>query len=258
MRNGVPRALARRAYSLFTLLFLRDGEDKERLAQLGVEEKKLLVTGDGKIDALLERRDAASRDKLADALGSPESPIFIAGSTHTGEDEKVLAAFATLRERCSNARLVIAPRHPERAGAVASLVPSEWKTAMFSSLTSGWDVLIIDRIGVLFDLYGTALSAFVGGSFTDKGGQNILEPFSWGVPVQYGPHMEDFAQASRAFISIGAGSQVADERDLADVWLSIAESGGEGRAKLLALSREYFDKSCGASARTWKIIKKYL
>ena len=119
-------------------------------------------------------------------------------------------------------------------------------------------MLIIDRIGVLFDLYGTACSAFVGGSFADKGGQNILEPFSWGAPVQYGPHMEDFAQASRAFLAMGAASQVQDEKGLAQAWLAVAEEGGEEREKRLAMSREYFGKSRGASARTWQIIKKYL
>ena len=210
VQGGLRRPLARGAYSLFASLFLRDEEDRERLTRIGVEEKKLFVMGDGKVDALLARRNEAARDKLAAELGEPERPIFIAGSTHTGEDEKVLAAFAILRGRHPEARLVIAPRHPERAAAVASLVPAEYRTAMFSGLTAGWDVLIIDRIGVLFDLYGASRSAFVGGSFADKGGQNILEPFSWGVPVQYGPHMEDFAHASRAFLAMGAASQVAD------------------------------------------------
>lgn len=258
VQGGLRLPLARGAYSLFASLFLRDEEDRERLTRIGVEEKKLFVMGDGKVDALLARRNEAARDKLAEELGEPQRPIFIAGSTHTGEDEKVLAAFAILRGRHPEARLVIAPRHPERAAAVASLVPAEYRTAMFSGLTAGWDVLIIDRIGVLFDLYGTARAAFVGGSFADKGGQNILEPFSWGVPVQYGPHMEDFAQASRAFLAMGAASQVADEEGLARAWLAVADEGEGGREKWLALSREYFDKSRGASARTWKIIKKYL
>ena len=182
VQGGLRRPLARGAYSLFASLFLRDEEDRERLTRIGVEEKKLFVMGDGKVDALLARRNEAARDKLAAELGEPERPIFIAGSTHTGEDEKVLAAFAILRGRHPEARLVIAPRHPERAAAVALLVPAEYRTVMFSGLTAGWDVLIIDRIGVLFDLYGASRSAFVGGSFADKGGQNILEPFSWGVP----------------------------------------------------------------------------
>ena len=258
VKSGAARPLASGAYSLFESLFLRDAEDRERLLHIGVEEKKLFVTGDGKIDALLARRSEAARDKLAAGLGEPERPIFLAGSTHTGEDEKVLAAFDIVREELPTARLIVAPRHPERAPSVSALVPLHYKTASFSALTGGWDVLIIDRIGVLFDLYGAARAAFVGGSFADKGGQNILEPLAWGTPTQYGPHMEDFAQASRAFLSIGAAAQVADERELARAWLAAANEDDASQAQRLKACREYFDRSRGASARTWQAIKKYL
>ncbi|MDO5114757.1 MAG: glycosyltransferase N-terminal domain-containing protein [Synergistaceae bacterium] len=255
--GGLARGAARGAYSLFTALFLRDEEDRSRLTGIGVDKDKLLVMGDSKIDALLARKNEAARDGWRERLGEPERPIFVAGSTHTGEDEKVLAAFELLRGKAPRARLIIAPRHPERAEAVAALVPRKYRVERLSSLTGGWDVLIIDRIGVLFDIYGCARSAFVGGSFADKGGQNILEPFSWGIPLQYGPHMEDFAQASRAFIAMGAASQAADERELAEVWISLAGEKDDGEL-WRRLSREYFEKSRGASARTWKIIKRYL
>lgn len=255
--DGLAKYAAAGVYSLFTELYLRDEEDARRLSAIGVEEKKLHVLGDSKIDALLARKNIAARDGWRERFGAPNRPIFIAGSTHTGEDEKVLSAFDLLRENNPEARLIIAPRHPERADAVAALVPEKYITMRLSALADGWDVLIIDKIGVLFDLYGAAYSAFVGGSFADKGGQNILEPFSWGVPVQYGPHMEDFAQASRAFIAMGAAAQVADERELAGVWSRLAAESGAGE-KWQRLSRAYFEKSCGASLRTWKMIKKYL
>lgn len=252
------RKAAKGAYSLFTSLFLRDAEDEARLAAAGVSVAKMHVMGDSKVDALLARRNAGARDAWAQKFGEPQRPIFIAGSTHTGEEEKVLNAFEKLRAAAPEARLIIAPRHPERAAAAAELaLAKKYKTALLSALTSGWDVLIIDRIGVLFDIYGTAFAAFVGGSFADKGGQNILEPFSWGVPLQYGPHMEDFAQASRAFISMGAAVQVKDEEELASVWADLVKKGPQ-REKWLELSREYFEKSRGASMRTWKIIKAYL
>lgn len=258
VKGGAARSLARGAYSLFESLFLRDEEDRERLLQIGVDGKKLFVTGDGKIDALLARRSEASRDSLASQLGEQQRPIFLAGSTHTGEDEKVIASFEMLREELPEARLVIAPRHPERAQSVAALVPDCYKSAFFSALTGGWDVLIIDRIGALFDLYGVARAAFVGGSFADKGGQNILEPLAWGTPTQYGPHMEDFAQASRAFLSMGAATQVKDENELVRAWICAANEDENTRAMRLKASREYFAKSRGASCRTWQAIKKYL
>ena len=252
--GGFFKYAASRAFSLFECIFLRDEEDARRLSSIGVDRKKMLVTGDAKVDALLARKNIASRDEWLDKLGR-DRPIYIAGSTHTGEDEKALYAFEQLRAAEPEARLIIAPRHPERADSVCKLIPDKYNFAKLSSpISPEWDILVVDRIGCLFDLYGTARSAFVGGSFTDNGGQNILEPFSWGVPLQYGPHMEDFAQASRAFIAMGAADQVADEKELAAAWIRVAES--KDGEKWHELSREYFEKSRGASMRAWKIIKK--
>ncbi|WP_345740281.1 3-deoxy-D-manno-octulosonic acid transferase [Synergistes jonesii] len=253
--GALYKRIAARAYSLFDEILLRDEEDARRLSSIGVDAAKLHVTGDGKVDALLARKDFSARDEWLEKFGA-ERPIFMAGSTHAGEDEKALAAFESLRGALPDARLIIAPRHPERADAVCRLIPPKYVFAKLSQLTPEWDILIVDKIGVLFELYGTARAAFVGGSFTDDGGQNILEPFSWGVPVQYGPHMEDFAQASRAFLAMGAADQVADEKELADAWLRVAAA--EEGAKWLELSRRYFEKSRGASARAWKIIKNSL
>ncbi|MEG2184922.1 MAG: glycosyltransferase N-terminal domain-containing protein [Cloacibacillus sp.] len=247
---------ARSAYSLFTEIFLRDEEDMTRLASVGVSRERLHVMGDCKADALIARKDEAARDAWLEKFASRERPIFIAGSTHTGEDEIVIAAFEMAREHLPNARLIIAPRHPERASSVAKLIDTKYRTSSFSQYQDEWDILIIDKIGLLFELYGTARAAFVGGSFTDKGGQNILEPFSWGVPVQYGPHMEDFAQASRAFLAMGAATQVSGEKELAAAWLEAASCADDGKWR--RQSRDYFAKSCGASARTWNAIKKYI
>ncbi|MCF0247241.1 MAG: 3-deoxy-D-manno-octulosonic acid transferase, partial [Synergistes sp.] len=185
-KSTLGRKAAASLYSLFTELYLRDDEDARRLSETGVASEKLHVLGDSKIDALLARKNYEARDGWLKQFGSPERPIFIAGSTHTGEDEKVVFAFERLRSEFPLARLIIAPRHPERSDSLLSLIPEKYITIKLSEIREGWDVLIVDRIGVLFDLYGTAFSAFVGGSFADKGGQNILEPFSWGIPIQYG------------------------------------------------------------------------
>lgn len=255
IKDGIGRAAAREVFSLFSAMSLRDEEDANRLKAVGVPPEKILVSGDSKTDELLARRSVAARDEWRKRFGSPERPVFIAGSTHTGEDEKVLAAFEIVRRKVGNARLIIVPRHPERSDSVAALVPEKYKTVRISAYSDGWDVLIADRIGVLFDLYGTARAAFVGGSFVDKGGQNILEPFSWGVPLQYGPHMEDFAKASRDFIAMGAAVQVSDENGLAEAWIAAANANAE---KMRAKSKEYFAASSGASLRSWQLIKKYI
>ena len=254
--HGAARYLAKTAYSLFTALFMRAQEDADRLRAIGIPGGKLHVTGDSKTDALMARKDEQARDRWLSKFAEPERPIFIAGSTHTSEDEIIYEAFYALREKIPAARLIIAPRHPERASAVRSMAKGEISTSLLSDYRSGWDVLIIDRIGVLFELYGTARAAFVGGSFTDNGGQNILEPFLWGTPVQFGPHMEDFAQAARAFKAMGAASQVNSADELAKAWLSAAEE--KTSLKLRELSKEYFEASGGASARAWDAMKKMI
>ncbi|MBP9976005.1 MAG: 3-deoxy-D-manno-octulosonic acid transferase, partial [Synergistaceae bacterium] len=119
-------------------------------------------------------------------------------------------------------------------------------------------VTVVDKIGILFELYGTAVSAFVGGSFADKGGQNILEPVSWGIPVQYGPHMEDFAEASDEFIELGIATQVKDAESLGEAWLQIIQlSDNDNGENYEKISGKYFERCSGASSRTWERIYKY-
>ncbi|MDO4987768.1 MAG: glycosyltransferase N-terminal domain-containing protein [Synergistes sp.] len=253
IRTRAGAFVARAMYSSFSKIFLRDDEDKKRLAHIGIPESIMYVTGDNKIDTLLARKNYNTQNAWRTRLGSTR-PTVIAGSTHTGEDEKILAAFAVLHEKFSSARLIIVPRHPERASNVLALAKEKFSAALLTTAPETWDVLVVDKIGVLFDLYGISDMAFVGGSFADCGGQNIYEPFSWGIPIQYGPHMEDFAAASREFISIGAADQVKNEYELAEVWCRIAkEDNGEMWRKA---ADEYFGKSRGASLRTWKIIKE--
>ena len=245
-------------YSLFTEIFLREKRDFERLASIGVAEDKLNLLGDTKTDALLSRKDIASSEKWKEKLAADRYIIFIAGSTHPGEDEAVIRAFEILREKYRQTKLIVAPRHPERAEEVAALARQKFSAGLLSREDYGNDVIVVDRIGVLFELYGAAASAFVGGSFADKGGQNILEPVSWGIPVQYGPHMEDFAEASDEFIRLGIATQVPDAESLGGTWIRIMESSGYDEPESIRrLSEQYFERSSGSSVKTWERIYKY-
>lgn len=257
LRGRFGGKVGRAVFNLFTALCLRGEEDKKRLMEVGIAEEKILVTGDSKIDALLARRDEGKAAGLGELLEASRSPVFIAGSTHTGEDEVVLEAYLTLKKQKSDARLIIAPRHPERAPAVKELFPEEIKTCLLSEQEKGWDVIVVDKIGSLFDLYSLGAAAFVGGSLVRKGGQNLLEPAAWGLPVQHGPYMDDFAEASREFIKSGLARVVRNPEELASAWLEIIneDSGGKKQGRLAAA---YFDKSRGASRRAWQGIKQYL
>lgn len=246
-------------YGLFDELFLRGQQDADRLLSIGIPCEKLHVVGDSKIDALLLRKDRTERCKWEAMLGSG-GPVFIAGSTHPGEEEAVLEAFDILRRKSPGSRLIIAPRHPERAVAVQKLSAGRFKTRLLSEMNGrgGWDAVVVDRIGVLFELYSVAAAAFIGGSLVDRGGQNILEPASWGIPIQYGPHMEDFADASAEFLSRGIAATVYGADDLAGVWSRVTDELSRGESgRYRSLCAEYFSKASGASIATWEVIGAY-
>lgn len=259
LRGVAGRKAGREVFGLFSELYLREEEDRKRLLRLGIAGEKLAVTGDGKIDALLSRKESGSGNvrELAALLDAGRAPVFIAGSTHTGEDAVVIDAFLELKRQEPDVRLIIAPRHPERAGSVMALLPSDIKTYLFSELGSDWECLIVDKIGCLFGLYSLAAAAFVGGSLVKKGGQNILEPAVWGVPLQHGPYMDDFAGASGELIDMGIARVAENAGQLAGIWLDILRD-GKAREEYRQRCGAYFEKKAGASRRVWSGIKAYL
>ena len=202
-------------------LMVRFESDRNKFLALGVPEHKLTITGDCKVDALLDRRKNTSPEKWQ-WLKSGDSPLIAAGSTHPGEDDIVIAAFRILRETCPDARLVIVPRHPERAlMTVASALPySDLHAELLSHVdrdSLNADIVVVDRIGVLFELYAVCDAVFIGGSLVDKGGQNPFEPALFGVPAIHGPSMTDFPDTSR-MDTMGAGIVVNNATELARAW----------------------------------------
>ena len=150
---------------------------------------------------------------------SESRPVVIAGSTMRGEEVTVLRAFARVRAGAPRALLVIAPRHPERFDEVERLARDEgFRTVRRSALTideePAADVVVLDTIGELAELYRLATIVFVGGSLVPTGGHNILEPAVFGRPILFGPHMENFQEIAAAFLEAGAAVQVGDEWEL--------------------------------------------
>ena len=237
-------------------LMVRFESDKNKFLALGVPEHKLAITGDCKVDALLDRRKNTSPEKWQ-WLKSGDSPLIAAGSTHPGEDDIVIAAFRILRETCPDARLVIVPRHPERAlMTVASALPySDLHAELLSHVDRdnlNADIVVVDRIGVLFELYAVCDAVFIGGSLVDKGGQNPFEPALFGVPAIHGPSMTDFPDTPR-MDAMGAGIIVNNATELARAW-------GEAlrplaRRKALKDCSAYFGTLGGAAERTWSEIE---
>lgn len=246
------KAFWSRVLGTFRGIFARSPEDESRIREMGVPEGRLFRIGDSKVDALAERKkniDASILDPVLKGQG----PVFTAGSTHPGEEETVLEAFAAVRRDFPDSRLVLAPRHPERAADVLSLAREQGSACTLSKWGPGWTILVVDRIGVLFDFYGRSEAAFVGGSLVAKGGQNLLEPLAWGVPVTHGPHMEDFRELAGLAEKAGLSRTVLDAENLSCAWReSLVKK--EGREVYKARCEAFLRGIGGASLKAWEKI----
>ena len=247
-------------FSCFDHIMVREEQDERRLEKLGVAGNIISVTGDCKIDALLERKNQCDALQVIERSKS----IFVAGSTHPGEEEQVIAAFKILREKIPGAKLIIVPRHPERANEVYSLTSKIARTVYYSDFNdfeflkagSAWEFLIVDRIGALFCLYSIAEGVFIGGSLVPKGGQNIMEPALFGTPFCHGKYMSDFSHVSDQFKRLGISKVIATAEDIAEFWLQSADESFKHKA--CRLYEDWFIENSGAAAKSWNIISKYI
>ncbi len=199
-------------------LFLMQGEAHAgRIRAMGAPAERVQVTGNLKFDAVLPER---LPERLARLLSTgPPRPLWVAGSTVGGEEKLVLAAFHGVRERIPQARLLLAPRHPERFDEVAPLVEAAGfrclrRSTLDPASWSDGEVLLLDTLGELSQVYGLASVVFVGGSLVPSGGHNILEPAVAGKPVIVGPHMENFQEIADQFRAERALVEVASAEEL--------------------------------------------
>ena len=212
--------IARRMFASAALICAQSSLDAQRMRNLGVDDRLVTVTGNLKFDTVVPTSIRAEGAALREQWGRGR-PVFIAASTHSGEEGQVLRAFASLRRRYADLLLVLVPRQPERFIRVTRLCRRRgFDTARRSRLTgplpAGTEVLVGDTMGELVKFYAAADIAFIGGSLVRHGGQNPLEACSVGVPVIFGPHMFHFEEISALSLERGAARQVADLRALAD------------------------------------------
>lgn len=201
--------------------------DYDRFRQLGLPAAKLHFTGNLKCDrlppvpALAKGTKFKVEESWAQVLKVQDIPVFLAASTHPGEEEVVLKAYQTLQGPYPALMLILAPRHPERAALLGQLLSRQalpfhlWSRLKSGQETRRHPVVVVDTIGDLFNLYGLADLAFVGGSLIPHGGQNLLEAAAWGRAPLYGPHLENFRWAQAILEESGAGFMVHDAASLA-------------------------------------------
>jgi len=198
----------------------RSALDLERFVALGVSRERCCVVGDLKLD----RGEAAepSRELVA-ALGA--GPFLVGGSTHAGEEEALLEAWRKLRaERAPGLRLLLAPRHPERAADVAKTARRQGASVgLRSQGAAAAEVVVVDGVGELASLYGLADLVFVGGTLAHVGGHNLVEPVLAGRVVVHGPHTENQRTQADLLAPLGVLRRVENaaglSRALEELWL---------------------------------------
>jgi 3-deoxy-D-manno-octulosonic-acid transferase len=178
------------------------------------------------------------------------------------EEGPVLQAFRRIKKATGSSLLVLAPRNPERFGEVVRLARNEaFVTLRRSDLPIDAepraDVVVLDTIGELAQLYQIATVVFVGGSLVDAGGHNILEPAVFGKPIVFGPHMQNFAEIAETFLAQGAALQVATPRALEEALLELLTHPVR-RASLGAAARALVESNRGAKDKSLAVIAQLL
>jgi len=208
-------------FSAFSKVCAQSEVDAKRFSLLGVPFSKLKVTGNVKFDQACDLVTPQERESLKKSLNiSPKQRIFLAGSTHKGEEEIISDAFEMIKKAHEDCTLIIAPRDPERAGSVSRIFRSAGlsvvrQTEIIDSNSEDiFKVIVIDTIGYLRRLYAIADIAFVGGSLKPFGGHNPLEPSAFSKPVLFGPDMSDFGGIAEKLLESNAALLVKDARSI--------------------------------------------
>lgn len=254
------RPFMRRLLNRLSLVAVQNDEYRERFEALGAETDRLVTTGSLKFDGAVGDRRNAATQRLAQLAGfHADDVVFLAGSTQEGEEGAALEVYRSLSGEFPRLRLVLVPRHADRFEEVARLLErSGVPFAKRSSLNqiecpTSPRVLLVDALGELGAWWGTSQIAFVGGSFGNRGGQNMLEPAAYGAAVSFGPNTWNFREIAGALVAAGGAVVLSDTDALAPfvrrclVDQAFADELG-GRARRLVAA------NLGATARTVNLL----
>jgi 3-deoxy-D-manno-octulosonic-acid transferase len=253
-------SLFRGIFSASSLIAAQTLEDAERFIAIGAPSARTHVVGNIKFDMQLGAAVIARGGELRASLGG-ERPVWIAGSTHAGEEEQVLAAHQQLLLAQPHALLLLVPRHPDRFDAVAELLRR--RDMRFTRRSSGvlpdgaTRAVLVDTMGELAALYAAGDVAFVGGSLVPIGGHNLLEPAALGLPVLTGPSHSSSKDIARLLIQQGAALEVADAQALAAALERLLGDHTE-RQRMGAIGRRIVESNRGSVARLLELIEPLL
>ena len=208
-----------RALRTVTCVCAQSQEDAERFGGLGARPEQVVALGNLKFDIAAPEQLPAFVAQFHEHV-PPSRPVWIAASTHEGEEAAVIEIHRHLRQAVPGLLLLWAPRHPERFGKVEALTREQgWQVGTRRQQSwpgHGEDVFVIDTLGELMMFYACANVAFVGGSLQPIGGHNLLEPAAVGTPAVTGPHLHNFAEISRRMREAGAVEICEDTQQVSD------------------------------------------
>ena len=256
-------SLARATLQQVSRFAAQSRADAERLQTLGAGAQTVEVTGSIKFEINAGASLRESAEVLRIAWGQ-DRPVWLAASTHQGEEEAVLAALTRLKQhkRFANMLLVLVPRHPERFAAVARLCRKNGFRVALRSETPGAvaaevEILVGDTMGELQLFFGAADVAFIGGSLVPTGGHNLLEASALGKPVVFGPHMFNFQEISQMTLERGAGVQIQAPSELAAA-VSDFLGNANRRDNAGEAGRKMVEENRGALAANMRILEQLL
>lgn len=198
--------------------------DAERFATIGVTKEKILITGNIKFDIQVKNTIYEQAKKLRDSWGM-DRPVWVAASTHAGEEEKILSTARMVLQQTPNSLLVLIPRHPERFNQVFALCKKEQFNVVRYSADQGYsndiNIILGDVMGQLLLFYAACDIAFVGGSLIRWGGHNLLEPAALAKPVLSGPNLSEFREISQLMSDTGGLITVENEAMLANTIIKL-------------------------------------
>lgn len=252
------RIVVQRLFRSFTHLCMQTAIDRDNMERLGVDPGRLHCLGNLKFDALPKTAD--SGDQHPSVPIPAGTLVLLAGSTHEGEEDSIFSVYSELKKRYPALFLIIAPRNPQRCDEISQRAARHDLAVTLrsdNSSTNQADVLLVDSIGELPWLYARADIAFVGGSMVAAGGHNPIEPAAQGVPVLFGPHMEDFAEISHDLTLAGGALTVADQASLAEIVETLIVD--ENRRQTIGRqARAFVDRHRGVVERHLQVIRPYL
>ena len=257
--------LVRRLFSDKVFVAAQSAEDLQRFRTLGASPVQSSVCGNIKFDLQLDpaamSQGLAARQEFAQGADGRLRPVWIAGSTHAGEDEQILTAHAALLNKLPQALLLLAPRHKDRFAAVASLLDARGiayvRRSSGTAPSAEAAVLLVDTLGELSMLYGAADVAFVGGSLVPIGGHNLLEPAAVGIPVLTGPSHSNSKEVALMLLQRGVALEVADAAELERVLLRLLEDASE-RQRIGTLAKELIAANRGSVSRMLDLVETRL